>query len=92
MKAMERLMYAAQGLSEPYLENNLGGRDASTLLSKEEQEEIINQRINNKRLPKTTREEIKRKSVDWFGLGAELPYAVEGEEGLKEKIKVVSLS
>ena len=91
MMSAERLMYAAQGLSLPYIENNHGGRDASILLKAEEQEEIIKQRLSSQHLPKTTKEEIKSKSVSWFGEGEELPYVEYGEEGLKERKHLVSL-
>ena len=36
-------------------------------------------------------EEIKLKSVCWFGEGEELPYVEYGEEGLKERKPLVSL-
>ena len=91
MMSTERLMYAAQGLSLPYIENHHGGRDASVLLKAEEQEEILNHRISSRQLPKTTEEEIKSKSVTWFGEGEELPYVEYGEEGLKERKHLVSL-
>ena len=60
-------------------------------LNAEEQEEILNQRITSRQLPKTTVEEIKLKSVSWFGEGEELPYVEYGEEGLKERKLLVSL-
>ena len=88
----ERLMYAAQGLSLPYIENHYGGRDASVLLKQEEKEEILNKRLTSKHLPKTTEEEIKLKSVCWFGEGEKLPFVEYGEDGLEERIKVISLA
>ena len=87
----EVLMFALQGLSEPYLENHLGGRDASIKLSTEEAEDIISQRLNHKTLPKTSREKLLDMSNDYFGLGTELPYAEEGVNGLEEKIHGVNL-
>ena len=88
----EVLMFALQGLSEPYLENHHGGRDASIKLSKEEAEDIISQRLKHKTLPKTTREKLLKMSNEYFGEGAELPFAEEGVNGLEEKIHVVSMS
>ena len=85
MMNTERLMYAAQCLGLPCIENNHGGRYASILLKAEEQEEILNQRISSRQLPKTTKEEIKSKSVSWFGEGEELLYVEYGEEGFKKK-------
>ena len=88
----EVLMFALQGLSEPYLENHLGGRDASIKLSREEAEDIISQRLKHKTLPKTTREKLLKMSNEYFGEGAELPYAEEGVNGLEEKIHVVAMA
>jgi hypothetical protein len=86
------LMYALQGLSEPYLENHYGGRDSSMELSKEEKDQIIHHRLDHKMLPKISEEELMNRSNDYFGEGAELPYAVNGEDGLEERIKVISLA
>ena len=88
----EVLMYAAQGLSEPYLENHHSGKNASLKLCEEDMENIITHRLNHKMMPKITREEIIERSNEYFGEGEELPYAEEGINGLEEKIHVVSMA
>ena len=96
MSNYENLMYAAQGLSLPYCENYRGGEDASYPLTEEEQNEILDHRINHPMtkingdiFKKTTKENIIAQSVEFFGEGKELPYVVEGCNGLEERIKIV---
>lgn len=96
MSNYENLMYAAQGLSLPYCENHRGGEDASYPLTEDEQNEIINHRINHPMtklnrdiFKKTTREKIIAQSVEFFGKGKELLYVVEGCNGLEERRKIV---
>ena len=74
------LMYAAQGLSTPHVEHHHGGEDASLLLTKEEQNEIINQRLSHPILPKTTRTKIEELSAGFFLDVEELPYLINGED------------
>ena len=80
MSNYENLMYAAQGLTLPCCEHSHGGEDASLPLSDEEQDKIINQRLNHPMFPKTSRTKIEEQSAEFFGDGKELPYVVDGEE------------
>ena len=88
----ENLMWAIQGLTPPYAENYQGGEDASYLLKEEEMKQIIDHRLNHPKLPKTTLEKIEQSSVEFFGEGRELPYVVEGVNGLEERRKIVEPS
>lgn len=63
----EALMYAAQVLRKPYLENHHGGKDASLKLCEEDMENIKTHRLNHKMMPKITREEIIVRSNEYFG-------------------------
>jgi hypothetical protein len=80
MSNYENLMYAAQGLTPPCCEHYHGGEDASLPLTEDEQNEIINQRVNHPIFPKTTRTKIEKLSAEFFGDVKELPYLIEGKD------------
>ena len=97
----ENLMFACQGLSEPYLE--FWGENSEELdkpleyhsrkLKDEEIEELINKRLDHPVLPHTSRLKLISQSVEYFGgEGAELPYAEENQDGMKKKKIIVSSS
>ena len=85
----ENLMYAMHWLTPPYCENHQGGEDASYQIKEEERKEMIDHRLNHEILPKTTEEAIHKRSVDFFGEGRELPYVIEGVNGLEERKRIV---
>ena len=97
----ENLMYACQGLSEPYLEywgENSEEQDEplefhSRKLKNEEIEDLIEQRLKHPAMPSTTRKKLILESDEYFGgEGVELPYAEENHNGLQKKKIIVSQS
>jgi len=88
--SFDNLMYALQGLTPPNCENYQGGEDASYLITEEEKNQTIKHRLEHPILPKTTLEVITDRSIEFFGEGKQLPYVVEGINGLEERMKIVS--
>jgi hypothetical protein len=98
---VEHLMYACQGLSEPYIE--YWGKDSdekdypdeyhSRVLELSEINKLIDERVKHPILPQTTRQKLIDSSVEYFGgEGVELPYAVKTDNGMRSKKRMVSSS